>query len=235
MIGDFAHADFVAEVADGHARHAQRTQLLPKHDALGFQRGDVQSARVVVNADVVCPRRFDGDDGGGHALREQRIGLVPGAADVLGEALNAHAHGQLEHVGDILINVQPDDGGTVLDGLHAVFRTDDDRLCAEGQHERAGEQHGGNHAVHLRHFMRKKNESGQDIDQIAGLNRVHERLRGVHGQRFARRLAAPGVEDAADAVAPRIKIHQGVEVFPHISFFQFIAVHAAPPCCVMQR
>ena len=73
--------------------------------------------------------------------------------------------------------------------------------------------------------MRQEHKARQDIDQIAGLNRVYERLRGVHGQRFARRLAAPGVEDAADAVAPRIKIHQGIEVFPYISFFQFIAVH----------
>ena len=73
--------------------------------------------------------------------------------------------------------------------------------------------------------MRKKNESGQDIDQIAGLDRICELLRGVHGQRLAGFLAAARIKDAADAVAPRIEVHQGIEVFTNVAFFEFVTVH----------
>ena len=121
--------------------------------------------------------------------------------------------------------MQTDDARAAANRLHAVLRTDDDGLGVKGKHKRAGKQHGGNHAVHLRHFMRKKNESGQDIDQIAGLDRVCEPLRGVHGQRFAGCHAAACVKNAADAIAPRIEVHQGIEVFTDVASFKFVTVH----------
>lgn len=161
----------------------------------------------------------------GMPLRQQRVGCCGGVARVFGEADHAHAHGQFAHGGNILIDMQADDGGAVFDGLHAVYRADDDRLGVKSQHECAGQQHGGNHAVHLRNLMRQKHKARQNIDQIAGLHGVHERLRGVHGQRLTRGLSASGVENAAHAVATGIEVHQGIQVFADISFFQFIAVH----------
>ena len=236
MVGDPAHADLIAQIADGNGRNRQLTQFRPEQVGLGFQRGDVPAARVVVNAQLVRARRFDGDRRGGRSMSEQLIDGGGRLRQIFREADDAHAHRHFAHGVDIFIDMQTDDAGAAAYRLNAVLRTDDDGLCVKGEDERAGEQHGGNHAVHLRHFMRQKHKTGQDIDHIARLDRIDERLSGVHGQRFAGRLAAARVEDAADAVAPRIEIHQGIEVFAYVAFFKFVTVHSSHrPFAVMKQ
>ena len=180
----------------------------------------------MIDAALVCARRLHGDDRGRKALGDHRFSLGGRLLGVLGEGDDAHAQRQLAHRGDVLIDMQADDAGAALDGLHAVLRADDDRLGAEGEHQRAGEQHGADHAVHLRHLVRQQHKAHEDVDQITLVHAAAQRFGGVHGQWLAGNGAAARVQNAAHAVAARVEHHQGIQVFTDVAFFQIVTFHS---------
>ena len=131
--------------------------------------------------------------------------------------------------------MQTNDGGALFYGLNAVGGAYDDRLCTERHHQRAGQQHGTDRAVHLGHFMRQQDESGNNVHQIVLFYRIAQHLRRVHRQRFTGIGAAARVQNAADTVAAGVKIHQSIEIFAYVALFQFVTGHPSHPRFSPQR
>ncbi len=99
-----------------------------------------------------------------------------------------------------------------------VSRADDDRLGIERHHQRPGQQHGTDCAVHLGHFMRQQHKPGDNVHKVVLFYCIAQHLRRVHRQRLTGVGAAARVEHTADSVAARIQIHQSIEVFAHVAF-----------------
>ena len=90
------------------------------------------------------------------------------------------------------------------------------RLCAEGFHQKSCENGRGDYAVRLRLVPREEHEAGQNEYLLALLYVFDKSLSSVNGERLAREAPCPVIEDAANAVAPGVKIHQCVEVVTDI-------------------
>ena len=56
-----AHADLIAQIADGHIGHAAGAQFVPQHIAFGFQCGHILAHRIVVNTLGVAAAGFHRD------------------------------------------------------------------------------------------------------------------------------------------------------------------------------
>ena len=109
-------------------------------------------------------------------------------------------------VSEILVDMQPHDSdrasarwpGTLSSGQTM------DRLGTERHHQRPGQQHGTDCAVHLGHFMRQQHKPGDNVHKVVLFYCIAQHLRRVHRQRLTGVGAAARVENTADSVAARI-------------------------------
>jgi len=96
MLGNRAHADLIAQVADGDVRHAVGTQDIPQNIAAGLQGGHIQTNGIVADAHRIRAAGFHRDDrrrlAGG-----QLVSLGRGGGDVLRKGDDAHAQRQGLH------------------------------------------------------------------------------------------------------------------------------------------
>ena len=188
----------------------------------------------MVNAQSVGTAGFHRDDrrrftGG------QLGGLGGGGGLILSKGHHAHAQWQFLHGVQVFVNMQAYHGGALFNGLHTVAGADDDRLGVECHDQCAGQQHGADRAVHLRHTMWQQNKSNQNVHQVVFFYAVVQHLGGVHRQRLASKGAAACIQNAADTVAAGVEVHQRIEVFAYIAFFQFIAGHTVHPLFNLPR
>ena len=73
MLGNPAHADFVAQIANRNGWDVHLAQLCPEQVGFGFQRGNVLAARVMIDPKLVRAGSLDRNRRGGRAVGKQGL------------------------------------------------------------------------------------------------------------------------------------------------------------------
>ena len=185
MRADSAHADFVAEVADGDIQNAGSLDFFKQNVGFGFERRRVFADCVVKFADAVFAGEFVGNQRFGHAVRQQFISLAFRLFLIFGERKRRDGNGVCEQLVKRRIQVKPDNPREIFYGFHVRFLADNHRFNAERHNQRARQKHGADNAVGFGGFVVDEHKAGHQIHQIALFERVAQQLCRVHRHRFA--------------------------------------------------